>query len=477
MDSTTAAAHVPAKKPGVLINRDFGLLFFGGSISYIGDFIYTTTLVLWIATTIGKGQTWAPLAVSGVLLAQALPELLVGVAAGVFVDRWDKRHTMLLMDVLRAVLVAALVLATNLVPLPFLPDGRLSAVQQLVAVYAIVALAGACSQFFNPARMALIGDIVAEEYRARASGLMQMVIGLAIVVGPALAGPLFFVFGVQWALLLNAASFLVSFGTLLFVRAPRKATRAATDERPSFVGELFSGLRFYAGNRVLVTLLVTGIIIMFAAGALNALDVFFALQNLHAPASVYGFLTAATGAGILIGSIVFAVTATRIGVARLVWLTILGMGVVLLVYSRMTLVAPAIALVFVVGVGNAGLNVGIEPLILHVTPRELVGRVHAVIQPSLALMSMLSMAMSGYLVSTILQGFHATPLGMRFGAVDTLYSVASVVVIIGGLFAMIALRGVHLAGERGGPPSAAGHDATREPDAAAGITLEPLTAR
>lgn len=449
MDSTTAVPGARARKPGILINRNFALLFGGVSISYIGDWVYDTTLVIWIATSIGKGQSWAPLAISGVLLATAAPQLLVGTLAGVFVDRWDKRRTMLVMDLLRAGLVALLLLATNVVPLPFIPGGRLPVAGQLAAIYAIVALASACAQFFNPARLALIGDIVLEEHRARATGLLQMIAGVAIVVGPALAAPLYFGVGVQWALLANAASFGVSFTAILLIRAPRAASTGAPGVRASFLREYAAGLRFFARSRVLMTLLITGLIIMSAAGALNALDIFFVVQNLHAPASVYGYFQAAAGVGLIAGSILASIFARRIGLARMVWLSIVLVGALLLVFSRLTSFVPALIVNGLIGIPNAGLNVAIGPLVLHVTPREMVGRVMAVLGPTLALFSLLSTAVAGYLDSTVLYGFHATIASVAFGPVDTIFTAGSVLAILGGLYAMVNLRGVQLAGQSG----------------------------
>jgi MFS family permease len=64
--------------------------------------------VLWIGTVIAKGQSWAPAAVSGVLIAAAVPAIVVGPVAGVFVDRWDHRRIMLVSEVGRGILVLAL---------------------------------------------------------------------------------------------------------------------------------------------------------------------------------------------------------------------------------------------------------------------------------------------------------------------------------------------------------------------------------
>ncbi len=187
----------------LLISRDFALLWGGQAISDIGDFVYDTTLVLWIATRLAHGQSWAPLAVSGLFLARALPTVLVGPLAGVFVDRWDKRRTLLRMDLLRAALILLLV------PLPLMSGHGLAPARQAAIIYGVVILATICGQFFTPARRALLGDIVAEPERARASSLQQVTMNTAVIIGPPLATPLFFGLGVEWALTVNAASFVL----------------------------------------------------------------------------------------------------------------------------------------------------------------------------------------------------------------------------------------------------------------------------
>src|SRR5215472_4885018 len=102
---SSETSHTPPASPSktqIFINGNFALLFSGSAISSIGDFVFSTTLVLWIAVILAKGQSWAPLAVSGVLVATTVPAFLIGPIAGVFVDRWDKRRTMLAVNLLQA---------------------------------------------------------------------------------------------------------------------------------------------------------------------------------------------------------------------------------------------------------------------------------------------------------------------------------------------------------------------------------------
>src|SRR5437660_1066214 len=228
MDTSQVTPAESPRKPGLLINRNFALLWSGQSISVIGDAIFTTTLILWIATSLAKNQSWAPLAVSGIFLAMSVPTMIAGPIAGVFADRWDKRRTMLQMDAARAPLVLLLLLVA------ILPFKALIA-WQLTAIYSFVALMNICTQFFTPSRFSLIGAIVDKPHLARASGLSQTVNSLATIIGPPLATLLFFQVGVQCALLFNALSFVASFFAILLIHASHiPSPKTSAQKNPFF---------------------------------------------------------------------------------------------------------------------------------------------------------------------------------------------------------------------------------------------------
>jgi MFS family permease len=451
MHSTTVAA-APEKKPGVLINRNYALLWLGQTISFLGDFVFNTALVLWIGLDLAAGQSWAPLAVAGLLVAATAPVLLVGPLAGVFVDRWDKRRTMITASLVSAILVALLLPASGAIEVPYLRqltgfDATAMPFEwRLGAIYAAVFLVNAFGQFFNPAMIALIGDIVPEAVQPRASGLLQVSTSLAIIAGPPLASILLPVFGPQWALLVDSASFLVGFLLLLAVRAPGSARSVQAGERGHVGREFFAGLRFFFGSRVLVTLIIGVSIAMLGFGALNALDVFFVTQNLHTPKEFYGFTGTAMAIGALAGAIVAGGLAPRIGLLRTFWISLGGMGVTMLVWSRMTDFYPALGVLAVAGVLQSFLNVAATPILLRITPKQLMGRVMAIMQPMMMFASLVSIGAAGYLASTVLEGFHAEVLGMSFGPIDSILTAAGALALLGGLFAMVALRGVRLPG-------------------------------
>jgi MFS family permease len=437
LNTTTAAPA--ARKPGLFINRNFALLWLGQTISIMGDFAFSITLVVWIYTALAKNQPWAPLAVTGVLVATTVPMVLVGPLAGVFVDRADKRGLMMVMSLFQALAAGALIALTGVFPIPYV-SGDLPLEWKLGAVYGVVFLINVCEQFFRPAQMALLGDIVAEEYRGRASGLLQASGSLGILIGPLLAPLVVVTFGVEWTLLFDALSFLVAFVTLLAMRVPRATRSVAKGERGHFGREFLAGLRFYFRSQVSKTILIAGVIVLFGAGAINALDIFFATQNLHASIPEYGVLSGAAGVGLLLGSILAAIFAARIGYGRMVWSSLIAMGALMLVYARMTSLWPGVALIALMGVPNAALNVAITPLLLLVTPRALVGRSMAILTPTINVANLAGMALSGYLASVTLVDFHQEALGFTFGPVDTIFMGGGLIALLGGVYCALKLR-------------------------------------
>lgn len=426
----------------MLINRNFANLWYGLAVSTVGDYVFDTTLVLWVATVVAKGAPWAPVAVSGVLLSVCAAVLLVGPIAGVFVDRWDRKKTMLRSELIRAVLVAALFVLT-LVPTRDLPVWL-----WLTSIYVVVFALNVAGQFFGPARFATIGDVVSGDAdRARAAGITQATTSVAAIVGPPLAAPLLFATGVQWAMVVNALSYVVSYFAIRAVRVIGPSV--ADDARVVAAGirttvravrqELAAGLRFFVGNRFLVVLLSIAVIAQFGTGALNTLDVFFVTRNLHASAGQYGFMSTTFGVGAVIGALLAGGLVARMGARRLSWLCVVVAGVFVVVYSRQTHFLTGIAAFFLVAVPIAMFNTAMTPLLLKSTPPAFLGRMIAVFTPVNQLASMLSVVAAGWLASTALRGFDGHIGDLRFGPIDTIFAVSGVLIVLAGIYASVAL--------------------------------------
>jgi predicted MFS family arabinose efflux permease len=404
--------------------------------------MFDITVLLWVARVIAVHQSWAPAAASGVLIAAGIPALVVGPFAGVFVDRWNRRRTMLTADAARAVLVV------GLVPLSFssvttgLPRGA-----QLAIVYAVVAAAACFSQFFGPSRFAMLGVIVPESDVPKASSLMMSATYTASIVAPPLAAPLLFAAGVRWALLINAASFAVSFVTIRLVRpgstAPAADAAPADDSasagKASYWHDFAEGVRFFRTSRILVAVTVGVAITVLGAAAFNAVNVFFLLTNLHASASLYGTIGMSEGIGGLLGTVAFAWVMTKIDIGRVFCAGLILAGLAVVGYSRMSDLIPALILTAMIGAVAAGVNVAASPLVLKAAPQDMIGRVTSVMGPTSYLSLVCSTALAGTLASTVLRGFHMTIAGISFGPYDTIIGVSGLLFVAGGLAAWPAL--------------------------------------
>ena len=151
-------------------HRDFGLLWFAGLFSVLGDFALTVALPLHVYE-----QTDSTLAVAVVFAARFLPRVLFGSIAGVFVDRWDRKRIMVVSDIARAVFLAPLLLA---------PD-------QLEVIVPVAAIQGFIGLFFMPAENALLPKLVGEDRLVTANALNALNDNLGFLIGPALGSALY----------------------------------------------------------------------------------------------------------------------------------------------------------------------------------------------------------------------------------------------------------------------------------------------
>jgi MFS family permease len=425
-----------------LINRDYARLWYGQAISTLGDYAFITTLVLWVATDLGAGKQWAPEAVSGVMLSAGAAVLLIGPLAGVFVDRWNRRSTMLGTEVVRGALVGLLTV------LFFMPVRTLPVWAWLTAIYLVIFGLNAVGQFFGPARFATIGSVVSrEEDRARAAGIGQATNATVSMLGPPLAAPLLFGAGAQWALLFDAATYAISYFAIRSVRAERE-TRGGQqanaggrpDPRPRLRDEFADGLRLFARSRLLVAMLLVAVISQLSTGALNALNVFFVTGNLHVPGSRYGYLGTAIGIGTIVGALFGGRVMRRLGMRATISAGAVLGGVFIIAYSRQSVFAAGLAFFFLLAVPFGVMNTAMTPVLMGAVPKEYLGRMMAVFNPVQQIGSMLSVVAAGWIASSVLRNFSGTFAGLRFGPIDVIFAGSGVLMIAAGACAAFAFR-------------------------------------
>jgi MFS family permease len=420
------------------INPNFVRLWIAGSLSRLGDTIFEITLTVWIATELAEGKDWSALAVTGLLIASAISVLSIGPIAGALIDRWtDKRRVMQRADLVSAVLVFALIPLAGIVEIPGVPDFPLW--WRLTAIFTIVLLASAVAQFLQPAAWVMVRDVVPEADLPRSSSLFQASSNLIVLIGPALATPILFALGPVWALLFNGCSFVASY---CLVRSMHYSTpeAAASDERTvspgGLFGEIGEGFRFFIRSPVLTTLGISFSICMIGMGAMNTLDIFFVQENLSVDPENYGFLISIMGGTMVIGALIWGRFVERFGPEKSIWMGLIALGILSIIYARMTSFAAALVANVGFGLLVPSINVAIGPILYRVTPREFMGRVNATIGPLISGSTMIGLFGGGLLYSTVMRDFDASIAGIHFGPIDTIFIGTGILCLVGGVNAM-----------------------------------------
>ena len=404
----------PMPEKGFLINRNFRLLAIGQAISNMGDFVYSTTLLIWVFML-----THSAAAVSGVLIAQYLPVFILGPIAGVFVDRWNRRRTMVMSDAIRAFIA----LLPLFVPIVF----------RLPTIYASVFLISTFSRFFMPARAGMLQVIVAEEQQPQAASISQATFALSFIIGPAIASPLYFAVGPIVACIINAVSFLISAISVQAIRASKEELhpyhRTKSENAPGgikvILRELLAGLRFVVHTRALLVVVFLILIAMLGGGALNALDIIFVSQRLQVSSSLYGPLVAIGGLGTLLGAIGAGFLSKKVMPRHILAGSVFLLGLGLVIYAFQTQYILAVVVMFITGIPQGGIDVGFTPILLGTTPRSLIGRVESVIETAMYGVSLISIALAGYLG--------------QFIPVYIIYAIGGAFIALAGLFGWFAL--------------------------------------
>jgi MFS family permease len=312
-------------------------------------------------------------------MATAAPSIFVGLIAGVFVDRFDRKRIMIAADLLRAVLVALI---------PFLiPFG-------IAWLYIIVMLSSAVTQFYEPAHESVVPELAPDEELAAANSMMAISSFGFTTVGFAAAGLIASRFSIDAAFYLDALSFVLSATCLALIRmAPIQADDTTTIG--VVVQNLRAGGKFLMENANLRSLLILSIPVSIVFGLQNALLLPFALKALHATEFEYGLQEGLTSVGFVIGSLMMARLADRLHAGQWLAISFAAMALTGMVYALQTSVTLAIIIMMVSGLTNAPSVIGRKLIIQRTTPREVRGRVVSAFSVSGNVMFLLGMAAAG----------------------------------------------------------------------------------
>ena len=349
-----ASGHL-ARTLSSLKHRDFRLLFFGTSLSHVGDFIQVMAQS-WLVWT----MTGSPFLLDLVGFCQALPRLLLGAVGGAFVDRVERRRLLLSTQVL-AMLQA------------FVFWGLVyTEVIQFWHVVVLVLFLGTVNTVNQTARHSLINNLVPRTDLMNAIALNSSMANLAKIAGPSLGGVLISVIGIAGCLLVNAMSFLTIIITLLVMNFPVVRTSGA--EETPFWAEVREGYYFLRSERRLFAVILLTYSVALVGTPYSRFLPVIATDVLHAGASTFGLLLAAPGIGAVIAGLGIASLGRLRRRVHFVVMSVYSFAVFLILFSFCRSLPLSMLFLVLVGASNIAFRAVANSIVQMETPPHLLGR-------------------------------------------------------------------------------------------------------
>jgi MFS family permease len=336
-------------------HRNYRLYFAGQITSVCGTWMQNIALA-WLILEL----THSPIAVGLLSLARFGPFTVLGLFAGVIADRFDNRRTVIVTQSIQMAFSALLAAITLL--------GRIEPWE----VYAIASLGGIAIVFDLPARQNLTVQMVGRDELPNAIALNSSLFNTARIFGPALAGVLIAAVGVGYCFAINALSFLAVLAALLLMRTA-ELFPLVDRRRPTWWRGTREGLRYARKNRTVFVTLSMMVVFASICFNFNILLPLLAKNTLDAGPRTFGIISAAFGAGALIG----ALSAATLANARWRFMLIgaAGFGACELFIAPVHGTALAAFLLFVCGIFFTSYTANSNSAIQLASPDHIRGRV------------------------------------------------------------------------------------------------------
>ena len=270
----------------------FGLLFLATAGSSFGTYLAAIVLTVDVYDRTESG-IW----VAGLLIADFLPIVLIGLLLGPLVDRLSRRRLMVVSDIVRFGVFAAL---------PFVDSAG--------GIVGLAAIAGIATGFFRPAVFAGLPNLVPDEELTNANSLLQTIETLAWMIGPVIGGLMLTVWEPSIPYGVNAVTFL--FSALLVARISESSLRSEESLTRGHWRDVADGLRLVVTSPPLRTVLVVWNVVLVGSAAISVAEVVFAKDTLDAGNIGFGVIVGASGVGLALGSYLAAPALGRVGLRR-----------------------------------------------------------------------------------------------------------------------------------------------------------------
>jgi MFS family permease len=403
--TTTPVSTSSSESP--LRNQNFTLLLIAQIVSSFGDALTNLTLLILVNKLTGSTTAIATLSI-----VVAIPSIVFGLFAGVYVDKFDRKRIMVASDLIRGILVLGFLFVQSK--------------DQLVLMYVLTFVQAAVGTFFNPARGAVVQQILKPDQYMAANSMSQTGMVVSSVVGAALAGVIVgFTNSFTPAFIVDALTFFVSFALVLLVKVPKFEPRVG-EKTEGMIAPLLEGLRIISSSKVLLAVLVGGGVTMFGLGASNVLFTPYIINILKVPVTWLGAVNIAETAALILSGVLVMGFAAKLKPQNIISSGLLALGFLVAMNALVPNVWFFCVVNFLIGLVVAPLEASFATLLQGSIANEVMGRVGSGFNIVMNSASLVSMAFSGVLASLV--------------GVQNVFAISGVIVMLAAVITLLMLR-------------------------------------
>lgn len=379
------------ESPGLLstlLQRDFALLWVGGFVSYLGTWSLFIALPLYVYNISGSA-----LATTTVFTVTVVPRLF-GSVAGVLVDRWDRRRTLM---------VASLIMAACTLPLLAAPSGR------LWLIYATMFALSVAGLVVSPAENALLPRLVGRERLIAANSLNSLNDNLGRIVGPAVGGLILALGGFTAVVIFNVITFVAAAVLIGIIREGGplvpdqdiEAADPAAGAPAGWWGEWRAGLATVRRSTVLMLVLVAAATGLLGDSILSSLLAPFVAETLSSGGAVLGLFLTIRGIGGVVGGIVAGQASRWLKPGQMIAISLIGLGGALAVIVALPYVPVALVAAALLGICVVCWMANQHTIIQTTTEGAFLGRTYGVLGTVTAITLIIGSGLAGALADRI----------------------------------------------------------------------------
>lgn len=381
----------------VLKERNFFLLWLGQIISQFGDRLNQMVLI----AIVYARMPGSPFELAKFFSFTIIPSFFVSPVAGAFIDRWDKKRTMIVCDILRALIVVS-------IPLLFVDFKSAPSLPIYIAVFMIFAV----SCFFLPARLSIIPDLVSKEKLLVANSLFTVTGMIGAIFWFVVGGLLVEMMKIRGGLYLNSLIYLLSAAAIVFItghrRRPDKVKGSVDIEKiikTSLFTEITDGLKYLKGHREARFAFRMVFVLMAGAGAAYAVIIVFIQEAMGSVTRDLGLLGMFLGAGFFIGSLFYGKAGHHFSKHKTIFGCLILAGIamffftVLLKWTQSFLFASVMAIAL--GIALAPIGISTNTIVHEMVVENMRGRIFSSLGIAMNIAFLIFMLCASKLAETI----------------------------------------------------------------------------